>query len=122
VLIFFQELFLMLARQKIVLANKLPGRNVHLSRRNTGPRQSNRILDRVPEFKKKGAGNMATYRDPVTCFAPLEVIERLLEIRVEAGYTPAVYLLSPDDLADYLDAYGFDVYALSFTLAIIVLH
>src|ERR1044072_6346088 len=56
---------------------------------------------------------MATYRDPVTCFAPLEVIERLLEIRVEAGYTPAVYLLSPDDLADYLDAYGFDVYALS---------
>ncbi|HEY3582704.1 MAG TPA: hypothetical protein VGK82_19255 [Pyrinomonadaceae bacterium] len=62
---------------------------------------------------KKGASNMATYRDPVTCFAPLEVIERLLEIRVEAGYTPAVYLLSPDDLADYLDAYGFDVYALS---------
>ena len=56
---------------------------------------------------------MATYRDPVSCFAPLEVIERLLEIRVEAGYSPAVYLLSPDDLADYLDAYGFDVYALS---------
>jgi len=25
---------------------------------------------------------MATYRDPVRCFAPLEVIERLLEIRV----------------------------------------
>ncbi|HEU4714484.1 MAG TPA: hypothetical protein VFS76_23160 [Pyrinomonadaceae bacterium] len=65
------------------------------------------------DFEKKGAGNMATYRDPVSCFAPLEVIERLLEIRVEAGYTPAVYLLSPDDLADYLDAYGFDVYALS---------
>ena len=70
---------------------------------------------------------MATYRDPVTCFAPLEVIERLLEIRVEAGHSPAVYLLSPDDLADYLDAYGFDVYALwrpklSFTLAIIELH
>ena len=63
--------------------------------------------------KKKGAGHMATYRDPVRCFAPLEVIERLLEIRVEAGYSPAVYLLSPDDLADYLDAYGFDVYALS---------
>ncbi len=45
---------------------------------------------------------MATYRDPVRCFAPLEVIERLLEIRVEAGYFPSVYLLSPDDLADYL--------------------
>jgi len=70
-------------------------------------------LDHAPEFEKKGAGNMATYRDPVRCFAPLEVIERLLEIRVEAGYQPAVYLLSPDDLADYLDAYGFDVYALS---------
>ena len=70
-------------------------------------------LDRIPEIEKKGAGEMATYRDPVRCFAPLEVIERLLEIRVEAGYSPAVYLLSPDDLADYLDAYGFDVYALS---------
>ncbi len=56
---------------------------------------------------------MATYRDPVRCFAPLEVIERLLEIRAEAGYAPAIYLLSPDDLADYLDAYGFDVYAFS---------
>ena len=70
-------------------------------------------LDRVRILKEKGARNMATYRDPVSCFAPLEVIERLLEIRVEAGYSPAVYLLSPDDLADYLDAYGFDVYALS---------
>jgi hypothetical protein len=72
-----------------------------------------RELDRVRSLKEKGAGNMATYRDPVSCFAPLEVIERLLEIRVEAGFSPAVYLLSPDDLADYLDAYGFDVYALS---------
>ena len=43
---------------------------------------------------------MATYRDPVRCFAPLEVIERLLEIRAEAGYAPAIYLLSPDDLAE----------------------
>jgi hypothetical protein len=54
---------------------------------------------------------MATYRDPVRCFAPLEVIERLLEIRAEAGYAPAVFLLTPDDLAAYMDAYGFDVYA-----------
>jgi hypothetical protein len=73
----------------------------------------NEKMDRAREIEKKGAGNMATYRDPVRCFAPLEVIERLLEIRVEAGYSPAVYLLSPDDLADYLDACGFDVYALS---------
>lgn len=56
---------------------------------------------------------MATYRDPVRCFAPLEVIERLLEIRAEAGYSSALFLLSPDDLAAYLDAYGFDVYAFS---------
>jgi len=58
---------------------------------------------------------MATYRDPVRCFAPLEVIERLLEIRAEAGYAPAVFLLSSDDLAAYLDAYGFDVYAFTDT-------
>lgn len=56
---------------------------------------------------------MATYRDPVSCFAPLEVIERLLEIRAEAGFLPALYLLSTDDLADYLDAFGFDVFALA---------
>jgi hypothetical protein len=56
---------------------------------------------------------MATYRDPVRCFAPIEVIERLLEIRGEAGYTPAVFLVSPNDLAGYMDAYGFDVYAFS---------
>jgi hypothetical protein len=56
---------------------------------------------------------MATYRDPVRCFAPLEVLERLLEIRSESGFSPGVYLLLPDDLADYLDALGFDVYAFS---------
>jgi len=56
---------------------------------------------------------MATYRDPIRCFAPLEVVERLLEIRADAGYAPAIYLLSPHDLAAYLDAYGFDVYAFS---------
>lgn len=104
----------MFARQKnVCAANKLLYRNVHHNRCNKWATAAVGILDRVPESTKKGAGNMATYRDPVTCFAPLEVIERLLEIRVEAGYSPAVYLLSPDDLADYLDAYGFDVYALS---------
>ncbi|MBA3240287.1 MAG: hypothetical protein H0T60_03585 [Acidobacteria bacterium] len=56
---------------------------------------------------------MATYRDPVRVFAPLEVIERLLEIRSEAGYSPAIFLRSADDLAAYFDAYGFDVYAFS---------
>ena len=56
---------------------------------------------------------MATYRDPVRCFAPLEMVERLLEIRAEGGYPPSVFLVSSDDLATYLDAYGFDVYALT---------
>ena len=56
---------------------------------------------------------MATYRDPVKCFAPLEVIERLIEIRSEAGFPSAVYLPTSTELADYLDAYGFDVYAFS---------
>ena len=60
---------------------------------------------------------MATYRDPVRCFAPLEVVERLLEIRAEAGFSPVVYLVSNDDLAACLDAYGFDVYAFSDTEA-----
>jgi hypothetical protein len=54
---------------------------------------------------------MATYRDPVRVFAPLEVIERLLEIRAEAGHTPAIFLRNSDDLVAYFDAYGFDVYA-----------
>jgi hypothetical protein len=54
---------------------------------------------------------MATYRDPVRVFAPLEIIERLLEIRAEAGYTPALFFRSTDDLVAYFDAYGFDVYS-----------
>jgi hypothetical protein len=99
------------ANEYLAMKNKLLAGGVHQmfvlqehGKREIGP---------CSEIDKKGAGNMATYRDPVRCFAPLEVIERLLEIRVEAGHSPAVYLLSPDDLADYLDAYGFDVYALS---------
>ncbi|HEY1402604.1 MAG TPA: hypothetical protein VGB05_00610 [Pyrinomonadaceae bacterium] len=58
---------------------------------------------------------MATYRDPVRVFAPLEVVERLLEIREEAGYSPEIFLRSSDDLAAYFDAYGFDVYAFTET-------
>lgn len=54
---------------------------------------------------------MATYRDPVRMFAPLEVVERLLEIRIEAGYAPTLFVRSANDIATYLDAYGFDVYA-----------
>ena len=56
---------------------------------------------------------MATYNDPVTCFAPLEVIERFLEIRAELGFVQAVYVPSSVELADFLDAHGFDAYAFS---------
>lgn len=56
---------------------------------------------------------MATFKDPVRCFAALEVIERLLEIRAEMGYAPVMYLFTPNDLAACMDAYGFDVYALN---------
>ncbi len=56
---------------------------------------------------------MATFHDPVSCFAPLEVIERLLEIRADLGYTEVLYMDSSVDLADFLDAYGFDSYAFS---------
>jgi hypothetical protein len=55
--------------------------------------------------------NMATYKDPVQCFAPLEVIERLLGIRAELGFPEAVFLLDSSELADCFDAHGFDIYA-----------
>ena len=56
---------------------------------------------------------MATFKDPVKCFAPLEVIERLLEIRAELGFSEAVYLDNSLELIEYLDAFGFDVYSFS---------
>lgn len=61
---------------------------------------------------------MATYRDPAECFAPLEVIERLLEIRLEAGYREAIFLMETEDLAASLDAAGFDVYSFAGSPAI----
>jgi hypothetical protein len=56
---------------------------------------------------------MATYRDPSECFAPIEVIERLLSIRAELGFTETLYLHRSQELTDFLDAYGFDAYAFS---------
>jgi hypothetical protein len=68
---------------------------------------------RVRQSNREGGEQMATYRDPIRMFAPLEVIERLLEMRAEAGYEPTVYLCATNDLTAYFDAYGFDVYALA---------
>ncbi len=56
---------------------------------------------------------MATFKDPNQCFAPLEVIERFLEIRDELGFSANLYLRRTDELTDFLDAYGFDIYAFS---------
>lgn len=56
---------------------------------------------------------MATFKDPRLCFAPLEVVERLLEIRAELGFPETLYLDSSRELADFLDAYGFDMYTFS---------
>ena len=53
---------------------------------------------------------MATFKDPTQCFAPLEVIERLLEIRAELGFAETLYLDRSQELTDFLDAYGFDIY------------
>jgi hypothetical protein len=56
-------------------------------------------------------GYMATFRDPMQCFAPIEVIERLLEIREELGFSETLYLERSGELTDFLDSFGFDVYA-----------
>ena len=56
---------------------------------------------------------MATFKDPTQCFAPLEVVERLLQIRAELGFTETLYLNRSEELTDFLDSYGFDIYAFS---------
>ncbi len=56
---------------------------------------------------------MATFNDPTKCFAPLEVVERLLEIRAELGFVETIYLDRSENLTDFLDSYGFDIYAFS---------
>jgi hypothetical protein len=56
---------------------------------------------------------MASFHDPEQQFAPLEVVERLLELAEQGGYPQALFLNSNFDLAFYLDALGFDVYSLS---------
>lgn len=56
---------------------------------------------------------MATFNDPDQCFAPLEVIERLLGIREELGFSQTLYLPHSEQLTDFLDCYGFDIYAFS---------
>jgi hypothetical protein len=56
---------------------------------------------------------MASFRDPQITFSPIEVIERLLEITDYFGHQPILYISRDDDLAMYLDSFGFDVYSLT---------
>jgi hypothetical protein len=56
---------------------------------------------------------MASFRDPARRFEPIEVIERLLEISEYLGHEPVLYLSSSNDLATYLDSFGFDIYSLT---------
>ncbi len=76
-------------------------------------RNPNNCLDNLFEQYRKKIIYMATYRDPVQCFAPLEIIERLLEIRAELGYAEVLYADNSLDLVEFLDAYGFDAYSFS---------
>jgi hypothetical protein len=55
---------------------------------------------------------MASFRDPAKTFSPIEVIERLLEITDYYGHNPVLYISSSNDLATYLDSFGFDIYSL----------
>lgn len=66
-----------------------------------------------PGLFAKMENSMATFKDPALCFAPLEVIDRLLEIRSELGFSQRLYMERVDQLTDSLDAYGFDIYAFS---------
>lgn len=56
---------------------------------------------------------MATFKDPDRCFAPIEVIERILQIRAELGFCETVYVDRSEELTDFFDAFGFDIYAFS---------
>jgi hypothetical protein len=56
---------------------------------------------------------MASFRDPARTFSPIEVIERLLEITDYFGHEPVLYISSSNDLATYLDSFGFDIYSLT---------
>jgi hypothetical protein len=55
----------------------------------------------------------ASYGNPKISFAPVEVVERLLEICEYFGQAGRLFISSSLDLATYLDSFGFDVYSLT---------
>ncbi|HQZ83925.1 MAG TPA: hypothetical protein PLR83_11950 [Pyrinomonadaceae bacterium] len=56
---------------------------------------------------------MASFKDPKLSFSPIEVIDRLLEIRGELGFAETLYIDRSAELTHFLDAFGFDIYAFS---------
>jgi len=68
---------------------------------------------KIEHLSYRGVNRMASFNDPKFTFAPIEVIDRLLEIRSELGFAETLYLDRSNELTDILDAYGFDVYAFS---------
>jgi hypothetical protein len=61
------------------------------------------LSGRSPHVQLSGIPqNMATFKDPTRCFAPLEVVERLLEIRRELGFEETIYLERCQQLTDFL--------------------
>ena len=87
---------------------------------NLGKKSNNlcdgRVIIHADRKRYASATNqMATFRDPTICFAPLEVIERLLEIRADLGFAETIYLDRCQELTDFFDAYGFDIYAFATT-------
>jgi hypothetical protein len=61
----------------------------------------------------RGDTTMASFKDPGQRFAPIEVVERLLEICDYYGERQVLYIRSTLDLTSYLDSFGFDVYSLT---------
>ena len=94
--------------------NKLfPSWNANISRRLKDFEQPSPLYRNPITYPHDGYKIMATFRDPEMTFAPIEVVERLLQIRAEAGFPETIYLDRSQQLTDILDAYGFDIYAFS---------
>ena len=56
---------------------------------------------------------MATFRGPARVLEPLTIIERVLELRMEAGHPSFLFLFCESDSAACLDASGFDAFAIT---------
>jgi hypothetical protein len=53
---------------------------------------------------------MATYRNPGRNFATKDLVELLIENRVELGFSPSAFLHGVESVAKHLDAFVFGVF------------